>query len=75
VDVGHEPQRLGEAVDDLRAQRRAVDRARPPHVDGDLGSGSSPRPSRALPTNGRTITGARKFLRYCTQSSTTAMRE
>jgi hypothetical protein len=37
VDVGHEPQRLGEPVDDLRAQRRAVDRARPADVDGDLG--------------------------------------
>jgi hypothetical protein len=38
-------------------------------------SGASARPSRALPTNGRTITGARKFFRYWTQSSTTAMRE
>jgi hypothetical protein len=27
-------------------------------------SGSRLRPSRALSTNGRTITGARKFLRY-----------
>ena len=74
MDVGHEPQRLGEPVDDLGAQRRAVDRPGAPHVDGDLGQRAS-RPSRALPTNGRTITGARKFLRYCTQSSTTASRE
>jgi hypothetical protein len=75
VDVGHEPERLGEPVDDLRAQRRAVDRARAPHIDGDLGQRLVAAPSRALPTNGRTITGARKFFRYCTQSSTTARRE
>ena len=37
VDVGHEPERLGEAVDDLGAQRRPIGRARAPHVDGDLG--------------------------------------
>jgi hypothetical protein len=36
VDVGHEPQGLGQALDDLGLQQRLVDRSRPPDVDGDL---------------------------------------